>query len=284
MSTTWNPNGLVRYEAFVAEGSTNRLIIHLPGVLAYGTATLLPLDDSPNGGVLGAMRRHGDVITASYTGRNFDPVAIAQDLGQLLGSDMMSNYAKLGLVGSSVGALLTVDALAQIKPQALLPAVRFIPVDPPFGSADLVGGGKWLAPFVRRTGLANLDLLHGIRVKGTPPKPEGVQPGLPFHKVNAAALHRMDGFDVGRLLQQLAYIDTWGARRHPIPPDALYYMRDTHYVQCMLHNTTVRARAARKWTEWGSLWTAVHLIGSSHCGYLEQEDRWVRLFNQLLSW
>ena len=139
----------------------DELIIHAPGILALGDESLLPPSGSAtdSGGVLCALRFHGDVVTTTYPTYELDPGYIARQLADMI-DDGARRYRRVNIIGSSMGGLLAVDALARLTDPSLAPMIRSILVDSPFGARDLMSGGNIAAPVLRWMRLGQLPLLQ----------------------------------------------------------------------------------------------------------------------------
>lgn len=271
------PNGDVKFNKFEATTDAAGLIVHLPGVLSHGTSGILPVDGSTTdpAGVLGALRAHGDVWTADYVGRNFDPRQIARRTADEIG---MAPHSQVTIVGSSMGGMLAVDALRHMI--GLRRNLRLILVDTPFAASDLMGGGSVVAPLLKWTKLGQIRRLHRVSIKGAPPKDHEVQDGLDTRAVKEAAMQRMQGFTLGVWMQQMAYMAAW---RYPLdfPPAC-----EVHYVACRQGNVTVRQPNAEAGWIGARPWLHSHKVQSPHCGYLQQPAEFTGVFKRILgnSW
>ena len=255
----------------------DELIIHAPGILALGDESLLPPSGSAtdSGGVFGALCLRGDVVTTTYPTHEFDPGYIARQLADMI-VERAPHYKRLNIIGSSMGGLLAVDALAELSDLSLAPKIRPILVDSPFGASDLMSGGNIAAPVLRWTRLGQLPLLQRFPIKGGPPKPHEVQADLDFDEVKRVMMARMEGFTFGTWAQDMAYMD-WR-----FPAAALLFMSDTRYVRCTLGNETVRETAVRGWM--GAVpGMKLYEVASPHCGYAQQPEEFIRAFAQILA-
>ena len=255
----------------------DELIIHAPGILALGDESLLPPSGSATdpGGVLGALCLRGDVVTATYPTHEFYPSYIARQLADMI-DDGARRYRRVNIIGSSMGGLLAVDALARLTDPSLAPMIRSILVDSPFGARDLMSGGNIAAPVLRWMRLGQLPLLQRFPIKGGPPKPHEVQDGLDFEEVKRVMMARMEGFTFGTWAQDMAYMD-WR-----FPAAALPFMSDAWYVPCTLGNETVRDTAVGGWTD-AVPGLKVRPVVSPHCGYAQQPQAFIEAFAEILA-
>jgi hypothetical protein len=213
------------------------LIVYLPGTTAGARESSESL--------LRTWLQYGDVLLVEYgDGRFFGDEVVAKTIDAIRVAESGRHYDRLIFVGSSMGGLLSIDAVDNYTGD--LP-VSLVVVDAPTSSEDLVGlfGA---APALRALPFG--PIWNGVDVDGTP-------------------------YDTSFWRDQITYVV-----EHGVPErDSLDgKIENLIFLRCTRDNQFVRASAADRWVSAFSGAVVVD-VDSGHVDYHGEPELWNRVFN-----